>query len=140
MVRLKVYKFIQVINLLINFNSCMVRLKERCESRTNTSCIQFQFLYGAIKSNACSSSALLLAYFNSCMVRLKVIPVLLNFYLQILFQFLYGAIKSIPPLYAIFVISYFNSCMVRLKVAIRKIPSSSLYNFNSCMVRLKVCL
>ena len=98
----------------INFNSCMVRLKD------SFGCIPFPPLFN----------------FNSCMVRLKDRGAAL-LCLLCLFQFLYGSIKrtglqqwETPSL-------YFNSCMVRLKEVAMAGAKSRQVNFNSCMVRLK---
>ena len=53
-----------------NFNSTMVRLKERIYGKFVPRCA-FQFHYGTIKSLSRSSSEYILRHFNSTMVRLK---------------------------------------------------------------------
>ena len=100
----------------INFNSTMVRLKERTS------------LYRWIAN----------VYFNSTMVRLKVLTVVSTIR-QLRFQFHYGTIKSDAHADRQVCHHDFNSTMVRLKVFARYLLVQKHLYFNSTMVRLKEC-
>ena len=80
--------------LLKNFNSSMVRLKGR---RWNSpiGIWQFQFLYGAIKSNYRSANYLTFVQFQFLYGAIKSVVLLMVLLSRGSFQFLYGAIKSL---------------------------------------------
>ncbi len=82
--------------MVLNFNSCMVRLKEVVGTTITSANIDF----------------------NSCMVRLKVANPIGAVLAVIVFQFLYGTIKGNAHLQVNGSSPDFNSCMVRLKVAV----------------------
>ena len=93
----------------------MVRLKAYEDMLITIKEVQFQFLYGSIKSQPCLKNSTLLAHFNSSMVRLKVSLAELTMFVKKIFQFLYGSIKSITSIPAFSHSCNFNSSMVRLK-------------------------
>ncbi len=64
------YKF-DLVTVIDNFNSKMVRLKVNSKTVVKKSCVIFQFQDGTIKSVLAQHQYLLDIYFNSKMVRLK---------------------------------------------------------------------
>ena len=94
MVRLKDTQNILIVAFLINFNTSMVRLKVFKMLHSLTLLILFQYLNGAIKSFHFASKAFNFLHFNTSTVRLKETTFQLEEGSSSTFQYLNGAIKS----------------------------------------------
>ena len=126
----------KLIQMLLNFNSTMVRLKGHPLPAANGA-RTFQFHYGTIKSSHAARIHGLSFYFNSTMVRLKVhrvcpmrypkkdfnstmvrlkVTCVYHISMSREFQFHYGTIKRPRRGCKADAWRYFNSTMVRLKV------------------------
>jgi len=124
MVRLKDLHALLGLGGNISFNSNMVRLKEKNIAAT-TNISEFQFQYGAIKSQMTQRRKFSLMSFNSNMVRLKDNKNNTQFFND-MFQFQYGAIKRFAELITCVNLLSFNSNMVRLKAVERQYKTNSL--------------
>ena len=93
MVRLKVCAWILYRRNPCDFNSTMVRLKDRGHAGSHVG-TGFQFHYGTIKRISGQKHKIHMLNFNSTMVRLKDALYLSGCILHPLFQFHYGTIKS----------------------------------------------
>ena len=122
--------------------------------------IQFQFLYGAIKSirfiinrmiyndfNSCmvrlrvtvpAVKEIRFSHFNSCMVRLREFEKYRAVLTNALFQFLYGAIKSFQALRKEAGSNVFQFLYGAIKRDNAVLKKDKKAYFNSCMVRLRV--
>ena len=136
----------------------MVRLKRPNATPLKPVMPKFQFLYGAIKTAACTTGRQFLICFNSSMVRLKrtvpgagtlkapcfnssMVRLKLHAFETAIgaskFQFLYGAIKTQTDPETGFISVKFQFLYGAIKTIMCLTYISRMKSFNSSMVRLK---
>ena len=129
---------VQMLGIVFNFNSSMVRLRGYEKHNNPRSIYLFQFQYGTIERWRIHRHKTIRKPFQFQYGTIESWLNLIKPLWLCWFQFQYGTIERSNGFKYLSRINYFNSSMVRLRGLCRISWKKSMSNFNSSMVRLRV--